>query len=98
MTMAEVKHPGALTDATGALVDVHASANTCETITLDRDRKLGSSRERDDDYRAEIVRLSGTARVIVCKNAISGSCSGRALGGSAGPNGAARGTSVPGKR
>ncbi|MEO0621309.1 MAG: hypothetical protein AAFU49_09575 [Pseudomonadota bacterium] len=61
-------NPGTLAEATGARVYVHASADKRETITLDGDWKLGSSRERDDDYRAEIVWLSGMARVIVCKD------------------------------
>lgn len=64
----DAKNPGALADATGVLVDVHASADHRETITLGGHQKRKCSRERDDDYRAEIVRLNGMARVIVCKD------------------------------
>lgn len=63
------KNPGALAGAAEALVDVHMNADIREIITFDGNWKPGSARERADDYRAEIVRLSPKRRVILCKYA-----------------------------
>lgn len=65
--MNEKVNPGRVCQRAGA--DVHANAHAHQTITLDGNWKSGSARERDDGYRAEVVRLSPTWRVIRCKDA-----------------------------
>lgn len=64
--MSETANPGALAGATGA--DVHANADTDQAITFGGNWKSGSTRERDNGYRAEIVRLNPVWRVILCKD------------------------------
>ncbi|MEO0625055.1 MAG: hypothetical protein AAFU49_08070 [Pseudomonadota bacterium] len=58
----------ALACATGAIADVQSSSGGRATVILDGVWERGSPRERDDDYRAEIVRLSPAWRVILCKD------------------------------